>query len=521
MARWPGVSRWRVRFALIAVMTVLLGAGWVVSAQASTPNTNALVTVSPTSVTYGATVIYTIQVTSSSGTPQGQGFFQDGNTILCSFGLDTYGVGSCSASNASAGVDVITGIFVANTEWGSSSNTADLTVNVTPPAAPSGVSSSQSGAGTDQTGDVVVNDGNFYGQGNGPGAITVSNYSANPSQVSPTGEILQYGDVSVGQGSNFASLFVIACDVGAGSSLEFFDGTSWQYFSDQTLQPDDCVFAAVDASTVPTIAQLTGTPIALSLLAAPGTTQGYWLGASDGGIFSFNRTFYGSTGSIKLNQPVVGMAATHDDGGYWLAARDGGVFTFGDAGWFGSLPAEDIHVDNVVAIVNDPATGGYYLIGSNGTVWTFHAPSFGDLPTLGYNVNNIVGGALTPDDQGMYLVSSTGVVFNLQGDGSLQGDMSGVHLNAPMISMTVNPATGGYWLLGGDGGVFSFNAPFYGSTGNIRLNKPVVGMTATGDGGGYWFVAADGGVFSFGDATFYGSTGSIKLNKPVVNMAGS
>jgi hypothetical protein len=519
MARWPGVSRWRIRFALITVMTVLLGAGWAVSASADTPTTNALVTVSPTSVTYGDSVIYTIQVTSSSGgTPQGQGFFQDGSTILCSYGLDTYGVGSCSASNAPAGADVITGIFVANTEWGASSNTTVLTVNVTPPSAPSGAATSQSGAGTDQTGDFVVNDGNFYAQGNGPGAITVSNYSANPSPASPNGEVLQYGDVAVGQGSNFASLFVIACDVGPGSSLQYFDGTSWQYFSDQALQPSDCILAAVDASTSPTMAQLTGTPITLSVQAAPGTAQGYWLAASDGGIFSFNRMFYGSTGSIKLNQPVVGMAATHDDGGYWLAARDGGVFTFGDAGWFGSLPSEGAHVDNVVAIVSDPATGGYYLIGSNGAVWAFHAPSFGTL--LGYNANNIVGGALTPDDQGMYLVSSTGVVYSLQGDGSFQGDISAVHLNAPIISMTVDPATGGYWLLGGDGGVFSFNAPFYGSTGSIKLNKPVVGMTATGDGGGYWFVAADGGVFSFGDATFYGSTGNIKLNKPVVNMAG-
>ena len=37
--------------------------------------------------------------------------------------------------------------------------------------------------------------------------------------------------------------------------------------------------------------------------------QGYWLVASDGGIFTFgNATFYGSTGGIPLNQPIVGMA---------------------------------------------------------------------------------------------------------------------------------------------------------------------------------------------------------------------
>ena len=41
--------------------------------------------------------------------------------------------------------------------------------------------------------------------------------------------------------------------------------------------------------------------------------------------------FYGSTGAIHLNQPIVGMAATPDGGGYWLVASDGGIFTFGDA----------------------------------------------------------------------------------------------------------------------------------------------------------------------------------------------
>jgi len=37
---------------------------------------------------------------------------------------------------------------------------------------------------------------------------------------------------------------------------------------------------------------------------------GYWLVATDGGIFAFgDATFLGSTGSLKLNKPVVGMSA--------------------------------------------------------------------------------------------------------------------------------------------------------------------------------------------------------------------
>ena len=30
------------------------------------------------------------------------------------------------------------------------------------------------------------------------------------------------------------------------------------------------------------------------------------------------------------------MAQTGDDGGYWLVASDGGIFNYGDAGFYGS-----------------------------------------------------------------------------------------------------------------------------------------------------------------------------------------
>ena len=63
-----------------------------------------------------------------------------------------------------------------------------------------------------------------------------------------------------------------------------------------------------------------------------GGVGGYWINASDGGVFSFgNAQFYGSTGGMRLNQPVVAMASTHDAAGYWEVASDGGVFSFGDA----------------------------------------------------------------------------------------------------------------------------------------------------------------------------------------------
>jgi hypothetical protein len=91
----------------------------------------------------------------------------------------------------------------------------------------------------------------------------------------------------------------------------------------------------------------------------------------------------------------------------------------------------------------------------------------------------------------------------------------------------------GYWLVGSDGGIFTFgDAQFHGSTGNLTLNRPVVGITPTADRGGYWLDASDGGIFAFGDAGFYGSIPGLgispagsgaprALNAPIVGMVPS
>ena len=64
--------------------------------------------------------------------------------------------------------------------------------------------------------------------------------------------------------------------------------------------------------------------------------------------------------------------------------------------------------------------------------------------------------------------------------------------------MATDAASNGYWLVASDGGIFTYNAPFYGSTGGIVLNRPIVGMEASSSGSGYRFIAADGGVFTYG-----------------------
>ena len=68
-----------------------------------------------------------------------------------------------------------------------------------------------------------------------------------------------------------------------------------------------------------------------------------------------------------------------------------------------------------------------------------------------------------------------------------------------------NASSTGYWEVATDGGVFSFNAPYYGSEGGKSLAWPIAGMVATPDHKGYWLYGDDGGVFTFGDAGYYGS----------------
>ena len=120
---------------------------------------------------------------------------------------------------------------------------------------------------------------------------------------------------------------------------------------------------------------------------------------------------------------------------------------------------------------------------------------------------------------GYWLLGADGGVFSF-GQAGFFGSTGGIRLNRPAVAMAAARDGLGYWFAATDGGVFTFgSARFFGSTGDIRLNQPIVGMAATPSGNGYWLVARDGGIFAFGDAAFFGSTGDTRLNQPIVGMA--
>lgn len=249
-----------------------------------------------------------------------------------------------------------------------------------------------------------------------------------------------------------------------------------------------------------------------------GPGEGYWMTASDGGVFSFcNAAFYGSMGGHKLGGPVVGMDSMPNRDGYWLTGSDGGIYAFGSASFKGSAGNLKL-ASPVVGIARTPSGQGYWQVAADGGIFAYGDAQFhGSMGGQPLN-KPVVGMAPTPTGNGYWLVASDGGIFAF-GDAQFYGSMGGQPLNQPIVGMTATKDGNGYYFVASDGGIFAFgNAPFHGSTGSIKLNSPVTGMDINEAGTGYRLVARDGGIFAF-NSSFLGSTGAIALNQPIVGMS--
>jgi hypothetical protein len=353
------------------------------------------------------------------------------------------------------------------------------------------------------------------------GATTGTNAQASLNEVacSTPASCITVGSYSGGTGNNTIGL-VDSLDLGAWTAMAPALPSNATSSPSGTVSQARTVGCASPVACVVTGMYTDSAQHTQGFLDSDTGVQGYWLGASDGGVFNYGNTaFKGSAGALKLNKPVVGMAPTPDGQGYWMVASDGGIFNYGDAGFYGSTGALKLNKP-VVGMAATPDGKGYWLVASDGGIFNYgDAKFFGSRGGQPLN-QPIVGMAATPDGQGYWLVAADGGIFNY-GDAAFYGSTGGLKLNKPVVGIASTPDGLGYWLVASDGGIFNYgDAAFDGSAGSLTLNKPVVGMAASPSGKGYWLVASDGGIFNYGDAIFYGSAGAIHLNQPVVGMAG-
>ena len=220
---------------------------------------------------------------------------------------------------------------------------------------------------------------------------------------------------------------------------------------------------------------------------------------SDGGIFTFGSAqFYGSTGSLVLQRPVVGITPTADRGGYWLVASDGGIFAFGNAGFHGSIPGAGLKPAGsglprslnapIVGMVPSTDGGGYFMVASDGGVFEFGDARFErSRPGIGGCSGAAV--AVVPDatGNGYWVMTSTGAVYTF-GDERLHLTGQPGTQSSAITSAVATPNGGGYWILDGAGQAFVFgNAIGMGSLppGSADSLDPASAVFATSDGGGY------------------------------------
>ena len=238
------------------------------------------------------------------------------------------------------------------------------------------------------------------------------------------------------------------------------------------------------------------------------------LGPSVGALSTFGEDPHGELYAASLDGRVFKLVPGGRPAGYWIASGDGRVW-----GYHGAVSCNATRPNAIVPVIGIAGSPtGYRTVGLDGGVTTCREPFYGSMS--GHHLNQAVRGiAATPTDHGYWLVASDGGIFSF-GDARFHGSTGNLRLNKPVVGMAATPSGRGYWFVASDGGIFSFgDAGFHGSTGNLRLNKPVVGMARTRSGHGYWLVASDGGIFTFGDARFFGSGGGRALPAPITGMA--
>jgi hypothetical protein len=210
--------------------------------------------------------------------------------------------------------------------------------------------------------------------------------------------------------------------------------------------------------------------------------------------------------------PIIPTPSIDPHPGYWLVGSDGGIFSFGAASFHGSTGALVLQRP-VVGMVPTADHGGYWEVASDGGVFAFgDAGYYGSIPGIGIAPAGSAGSerhlnapivAIVPSDDGggYFMVAADGGVFAF-GDATFAGSCPGIG-TCPGSAVSVLPdADGrGYWLVTSVGDVYAFgDAPYLGAPG--ATPSPITSALHTLDGEGYWILTADGSVYAYGDAPY-------------------
>jgi hypothetical protein len=231
-----------------------------------------------------------------------------------------------------------------------------------------------------------------------------------------------------------------------------------------------------------------------------------------------------------MQRPVVGIAPTRERAGYWLDASDGGIFAFGDAGFFGSIPGLGLAPAGsglahslaapIVGMVPSAVGGGYFMVASDGGVFAFGDARFaGSCPGIGGCAGAAV--AVMPDasGNGYWLVTQSGNVYAF-GNAPFYGSPG--QQSVPVTSAVRTPDGRGYWVLFANGAIASYGdaGEFGMPAGQMGGANPATAIFPTSDGGGYWVAAANGAVANYGDAPNDGSMLGTSLNGSIIAGTG-
>ncbi len=420
-------------------------------------------------VVTGGTFTFTATVSGSVGTPTGSVTWSGSgpSAVSCASSPLISGVGSCTVTNAKAGTYSATATFGGDTNYlGGSGSDTTATVGKATPTGPTITNRPASGT---FGGSFVA----IVGGTNGDGVKYVNSNSLGVCAVGADGLTVTY----VGAGT-----CSLSAEITAGTNYTAAAGSP-QVFSIGRAAPSTPVvtnipFGAVEFAGFNSNVGTTGDGATFVVSSTPATC-----GVGPDGLVVFfvaqgictltagvgqGANYLGATGSPQSF--AIGGAPR----GYWLVGSDGGIFSFGAAAFHGSMGGTSLQRP-VVGITPTITRNGYWLVASDGGIFSFGDSTFyGSIPGIG-----------------------------LHPAGSGQPHS----LSAPIVGMVPTVTRHGYFMVASDGGVFAFgDARFEGSCPGIGgCAGAAVAVMPDRTGNGYWLVTSAGGVYTFGDASFYGA----------------